>query len=243
MRDLRPSIEKAVQHFWQVRAGQASIQGTRTGRRDQGARRAATGGKQMAGFEQLVASLLVEHAGIAEESIIFRKRLELPGYFRPEKRWDLLVIVEGNLLASIEFKSQVGPSFGNNYNNRTEEAIGNATDLWTAYREGAFKLSQRPWLGYLFLLEDTPKSMTPVKTCEPHFPVLAEFQGTSYAQRYTLLLTKLVRERLYDSACLLMSDAKEGRRCGAYSEPSRELGFRQFATSLLATANAFGDKL
>ncbi len=38
------------------------------------------------------------------------------------KKWDLLV-VEGCLIAAIEFKSQVG-SFGNNYNNRTEEALG-----------------------------------------------------------------------------------------------------------------------
>jgi hypothetical protein len=43
--------------------------------------------------------------------------MELPGYFRPTKEWDLLVILDGNLLASIEFKSQIGPSFGNNYNN------------------------------------------------------------------------------------------------------------------------------
>jgi len=51
-------------------------------------------------------------------------------------------------VAAIEFKSQVG-SFGNNYNNRTEEAIGSASDIWGAYREGAFKPSARPWLGYL----------------------------------------------------------------------------------------------
>jgi len=41
---------------------------------------------------------------------------------------------------------QVG-SFGNNYNNRTEEALGSAVDLWAAYREGAFKPSRGPWFG------------------------------------------------------------------------------------------------
>jgi hypothetical protein len=62
--------------------------------------------------------------------------LTLPGYFRPTKLWDLLVIHKSELIAAIELKSQVG-SFGNNFNNRTEEAIGTAHDLWTAYRQEA----------------------------------------------------------------------------------------------------------
>jgi len=97
----------------------------------------------MDGFIQLLADLLAD-AGIPD-SIIYRKqRIELPGFFRPTKEWDLLVVADGQLLASLELKSQVGPSFGNNYNNRTEEAVGNATDFWTAYREGAFTKSPRP---------------------------------------------------------------------------------------------------
>ena len=64
----------------------------------------------------------------------------------------------GQLGAAIEFKSQVGPSFGNNFNNRSEEAIGSATDVWAAYREGAFRPSPRPFLGYLMLLEDCAAS-------------------------------------------------------------------------------------
>ena len=79
-----------------------------------------------------------------------RTALEVPGYYRPEKKWDLLVVVDDQLLVAIEFKSQVGPSFGNNFNNRTEEAIGNAEDVWTAYREGRFGKHQAPVLGYFF---------------------------------------------------------------------------------------------
>jgi len=41
----------------------------------------------------------------------------------------MLVINEGRLIAALEFKSHVGPSFGNNFNNRAEEAIGTAHDL------------------------------------------------------------------------------------------------------------------
>jgi len=98
----------------------------------------------MDGFVLLVRDLLIE-SGVPASSIFTKTKLEIPGFYRPEKKWDLLVVSDGNLLASIEFKSQIGPSFGNNYNNRTEEALGNATDLLTAYREGVFKLSNRPW--------------------------------------------------------------------------------------------------
>ncbi len=140
----------------------------------------------------------------------------------------------GQFLAGIEFKSQVG-SFGNNYNNRTEEAIGSACDLWAAYREGAFKPSARPWLGYMMLLEDAPGSSRPVRAQEPHFKVFPEFKNASYAKRYEILLTKLVRERLYDSACFLLSDSKNGPK-GRYKEPAVELNFEKFMTSLLARA-------
>jgi len=192
----------------------------------------------MDGFVALVKDLLVE-GGIPEPTIFCKRRVELPGYFRAEKQWDLLVVADEKLLASIEFKSQVGPSFGNNYNNRTEEALGNATDLWAAYREGAFRTSPRPWLGYVMLLEDTEKSRSPIAVSEPHFTVFEEFRDASYAKRYEILLTKLVRERLYDSACLLLSERTQGLRTGAHTEPSAELSFQNLAASLLAKAISY----
>ena len=196
-----------------------------------------TGGAQMDGFITLVRELLVE-AALPDSTVFCRKKLELPGYFRPEKKWDLLVVADGHLLASIEFKSQVGPSFGNNYNNRTEESLGSATDTWAAYREGAFRPSQRPWLGYLMLLEEAPASLSPVGVREPHFRVFEEFRDASYADRYEILLTKLLRERLYDGVCLLLSKRTDGTR-GVYREPCSELSFRSFAASLLGRATAF----
>jgi hypothetical protein len=191
----------------------------------------------MDGFVKLVLSLLCE-VGVEDACIHRHRNLEIPGFFRAEKQWDLIVVADGTLLAGIEFKSQVGPSFGNNFNNRTEEALGSATDLWAAYREGAFKQSQRPWLGYLMLLEESPKSTCPVGVREPHFPVFEEFRGSSYAKRYEILLTKLVRERLYDAGCFLVSDKDKGKAGFSY-EPSPELSFRAFTTSLLAKAIAF----
>jgi hypothetical protein len=120
---------------------------------------------------------------------------------------------------------------------KTEEAIGSAADLWAAYREGAFKPSARPWLGYLMMLEDCPASTRSVRSSEPFFSVFPEFRGASYKQRYEILLTKLVRERLYDAACFVISDSKTGPE-GAYQEPSPELSFQNFVTSLRGRATA-----
>lgn len=186
----------------------------------------------MDGFIRLVRDLLIA-AKVPDSCIAVDKRVELPGWFRAEKKWYLVIVHEGELLAAVEFKSQIGPSFGNNFNNRTEEALGSATDIWAAYREGAFKPSARPFLGYLMLLEDCDRSRSPVKVVAPHFPVFPEFRGASYIQRYAVLIEKLVRERLYDSACFLVSTAAEGAN-GDYEEPHPELTFFKFITPLLA---------
>jgi hypothetical protein len=234
---LNPAIQKrlrkAIKHFWTTRETQSQLQGAKSGSRDAGDRAAVTGGRQMDGFVNLVRDCLCE-SGLSKAHVYCQKGIELPGWYRPEKKWDLLVVENEQFLAGIEFKSQVG-SFGNNYNNRTEEAIGSACDLWAAYREGAFKPSARPWLGYMMLLQDAPGSSNPVRASEPHFKVFPEFKAASYAKRYEILLTKLVRERLYDSACFLLSDS-EGGRLGQYSEPAAELNFEKFITSLLSRA-------
>ncbi len=235
--DLSEAVRDAVRHFWRTRERQAKAQGVKSGDRDRVARSAVTGGAHLDGFADLIRKLIVE-AGVSDTAVHRRTRVELPGYYRAEKKWDLVVVVDGRLFATVEFKAQVGPSFGNNYNNRTEEALGNATDYWAAYREGAFRASPKPWLGYLMLLEDAAGSTRPVSVAEPHFPVFEEFRDASYARRYEILLTKMVRERLYDAACLILSPADAGRR-GAFSEPRGELAFANFAESLIARAIAY----
>lgn len=224
------SVREAVRFFWATRGAQKSRQLT-AGAADQGDRGAVTGGKQMNGFIKTLCALIAR-SGVPDACIHREKALELPGYYRPTKQWDLLVISGGQLLAVIELKSQVGPSFGNNFNNRTEEAMGSALDLWTAYREGAFRTSDRPWLGYVFLLEDCEKSRAPVKVEEPHYPVLPEFKTASYMKRYELFCEKLVRERHYEAAAFLTSPRSAGGR-GDYAEPNPSLSFRGLAASLL----------
>jgi hypothetical protein len=235
--DLDRHLRKAVRHFWRTRLTQRSRQGVTTGLKDYGARSEVTGAAQMDGFADLIVRLLCRN-GLPKPCVYRAKgSIELPGWFRPQKQWDLVIVMDGLLIAAIEFKSHIGPSFGNNFNNRTEEALGNATDILAAYREGAFTPSTRPWVGYLMLLEDSPRSTSPVGIAEPHFRAFEEFRDTSYADRYEILLTKLMREGLYDSACLLMSGRPGGLK-GEYREPNQELGFRNFAASLLGRAVA-----
>ncbi|WP_133511435.1 PaeR7I family type II restriction endonuclease [Candidatus Thiosymbion oneisti] len=229
-------LSKAIEHFWRTRLEQGKKQGSTTGVKDAGGRSAVTGGAQLDGFIELLATIL-ERAGLPDYTI-FTKKTVLPGYFRPTKDWDLIAVVDGELLATVEFKSHVGPSFGNNFNNRVEEALGSAIDVLTAYREGAFKPSQKPWLGWLILLEDTCKSQSSVQVSEPHFKVFKEFKKASYVKRYELFCERLVRERLYDATCLLLSDRDGGVR-GKYSEPNREINFKKFVTSLSAHTMAF----
>lgn len=228
-------VRSAVRQFWVTRGSQSQQQGTKTGSRDAGNRTAVTGGKQLDGFADLIRDYLVD-CKVRPSDIYFKKKVELPGWFRAEKQWDLLVIVDGKLIAAMELKSQVG-SFGNNFNNRTEEVLGSATDIWTAYREGAFPLAQRPWLGYLMLLEEVEASLTPVAIKEPHFRAFPEFHGASYARRYEILMSKLVRERLYDSAALLLSN-KSFVKNGDFHTPASELSFENLLASLKARAMA-----
>lgn len=231
MRNLEGDIREAIRFFWQKRLAQSAKQGGGVDL-DRGTRAAVTGGKQMDGFVRLVRKLLLD-IGVPESCIAIDKRIELPGWFRAEKKWDLVIVHDGELLAAVEFKSQIGPSFGNNFNNRTEEALGSATDIWAAYREGAFKPSSRPYLGYLMLLEDCDRSRAPVKVVQPHFKVFPEFEGASYRDRYAILMEKLLRERLYDGAAFLLSSS-DSVNTGVFIEPHEELTFVKFVSPLLA---------
>ena len=232
--DLDARTADAVGFYWQTRQRQSTKQAAR-GNTDQGSRSAVTGGAQMDRFLELTADYLTR-IGIPQTTIHFQSRLELPGFFRPTKKWDLLVVKNDQLLVALEAKSQVG-SFGNNFNNRTEEAMGSALDVWTAFRERAFNPSVSPWLGYIFLLQDCPGSRRAVRTDEPHFPVFPEFKNASYATRYELFCRKLVRERHYTAAAFLLSGDVQGRK-GHYTHPATDLTMQNFMRSLLGHAIA-----
>ncbi len=217
----------AVARYWDLRQLQASRQVAR-GNSVRGVRGAVTGGAQLGPIAEFFRQMLGEF-GLPSAWVLPNSALELPGHFRPEKRWDLVVCREKHLIAAIELKSQVGPSFGNNFNNRAEEAIGSAADLWAAYRESRLGSASPPFLGYFFLLEDCAEVHKPVRSAAPTFPVDPEFVGASYARRYELLCRRLMHQRLYSAACLTLTSSASPE---VPSHPSAELGIRPFLASL-----------
>lgn len=226
LKNVDKRVKEAVAHYWKTLGRQGRV----TKGRDTGTRTRVTGGKQMDGFADLVAGILHDN-GMPKASINLDADLELPGFFRATKKWDLTVVHKGRLVAAIEMKSQAGPSFGNNFNNRAEEAIGTGKDLWTAYEKGAFDKGPTPRLGWVMLLEDCDRSRAPVGVEEPFFKVFSDFRDASYAKRYELLLRRLVRERYYTKAAFLLSTKAQGKR-GAYTEPAEDLRIHDLFASL-----------
>lgn len=241
MIDAEKELADAVKYFWQTRSGQQKKQGSGSGVKDTGNRAAVTGGKHADGFVKLIASI-VQDAELPDPRLLvhtsIKKHRTLPGFFRPCKEWDVVILSGHDLIAVVEIKSQVG-SFGNNFNNRVEEALGNATDFWTAYKTGVFKPSSKPWLGYFFMLEEAPSSLRPTKRIElMPFVVDEEFQDLSYAERYEVVCQRMVREMLYDAACFCTSNARDGIN-GKFRQPNPELSIKNFAISLHSRAAAF----
>lgn len=236
-------LSEAIAHFWRARDIAAGSQS--------GSRGNVIAGKNLDGFLSLVTAV-AKHCGLPE-TVVFtqgRKHVTLPGHFRPTKNWDALIIHEKRLLAVLEFKSQVG-SFGNNFNNRSEEVIGSAADLWVASRYGAFLPSNHvtagfepdsdprpPFLGYLMLLEDCERSTLPVECFSPHFRVDGDFITASYATRYRILCERLMNERLYKSAALVLSPSGAMGLSGHHRSLSEATSARslfvQLAAQLLA---------
>jgi hypothetical protein len=227
--DYETKAREAIKAFWGNRdaARQKQIE---AGKADQGERSAVTAGKNMDGFIALVLDL-IEANGLTT-AVVRRERnvLTLPGFFRPTKLWDLLVLNQGRLVAALEFKSQVGPSFGNNFNNRAEEAIGTAVDLQTAYRERAFGDIPPPFIGWLMLVEDAPESRSIVRETSPNFTIFPEFKNASYIERYNILCKKLVQEHLYSTATV-MASPRSAITTGDYQDVSDLTSLKTFVTS------------
>lgn len=81
------------------------------------------------------------------------------------------------------------------------------------------------------LLEDAPRSRTPIRDVSPHLPVFPEFEGASYAERYSILCRKLIQERLYTAAIISPRGAAD---TGKYSELSKITGLKEFVSGLAA---------
>jgi len=206
----KKGIENAVASFWEIRSEHA-----------------VTAGRHMDGFADLLTEICKDQ-GIAE-ACIHRTRNSLPGYFRPTKDWDFIVISpKGKLIAAIELKSQVG-SFGNNFNNRTEEALGSAVDLWTALKWDVFDRQLPPWVGYLICIEKAEGSTSKISLQQGKFKTRGEFSNTSYLDRYDLFCSKLMTERHYSGASVIWTD-----KAGSFGQWSDDTSIETFLESFIA---------
>ncbi len=154
-------LQAAVQSYWDARRRNKEKQ-VKSGKIDAGTRGEVTGGTQMGALEVLVSDILCE-AGLKKVDVRTRTALELPGYFRATKKWDLIVVSDGALVLAMELKSQAGKSIGNNVNNRSEEAVGSAKDIWTAFREGRFGQSPHPFSWLLVFIGRSRQRQNPCR--------------------------------------------------------------------------------
>ncbi|APA76200.1 PaeR7I family type II restriction endonuclease [Mycobacterium avium subsp. hominissuis] len=217
--------DAAVRAFWAGRDLQTQKQ-IDSGKIDAGTRGSVTGGQHLGPLQDVIAeqftSLVELGAQVRRTGII-----PLPGFYRRAKNWDIVVTFERILVAAIECKSQVG-SFGNNFNNRTEEAIGNAVDLWRGYEAG-YVGNVRPWLGFVFVIEHAPNSTSIVRDQgTPVYRTDPVFDNSSYIDRYGILFDRLVRERLYDATCLVSTVKGEG----IHDEPVPEVSTQNLTAAI-----------
>ena len=124
-----------------------------------------------------------------------------------------------------------------NAKNRTEEAIGSAVDLWTAFREGQFPGQLAPWVGWLMVVGRDKNSERPVRNYEPFFPVRPEFNGACYLDRYRILCQKLILERHYTSAALVWTSDKN-----TYGDMAEDISIRCFLHSFYSFLHSASDE-
>lgn len=224
----RSIFEAARDDFWRIRGEQAAKQRA-SGRVDAGTRGSTTGGGHLDQFADAIRGIF-EAEGVRSEYVRVGRGLTIPGFFRPTKDWDVVVCNDYELGALVELKSQVG-SLGNNFNNRAEEAIGNATDVRAAFANGLLG-TEPPYLGFLMVLEDSEAVVQPRTTRTRFFEVDPMLRDTPYASRYQQLLARLVRERLYDTACLLPA-SQDGE---LHVSVNDEVSLNRFLAGLVARA-------
>lgn len=229
MTPTRSEFEDAMVAFWDGRR-QQQITSSIAGAVGAGTAGSVRGGGHFDALALLLARFF-SSAGYPPEAVRIARgqRLELPGYYRPQKQWDVVIAYQNTLVAAFELKALGGPSFGNNYNNRVEEALGSAIDIRRAALADLFP-GEPPWLGYFFLMEDAEGSRRPVSTKQGVFPVEPIWFARSYQERFEIFCNRLRDERLYDAVCYVTSSSTSPKPV----EPAASLDWQHFAAAINA---------
>jgi hypothetical protein len=232
----RQDFEEAIAAYWGAKRAQNELSAIKN-KVGAGTAGAVRGGKHFDTIAALLAKFFLD-AGYPPSAIRIAvgQGLALPGYYRPQKRWDVVVAYENTLIAAFELKALGGPSFGNNYNNRVEEALGSAVDLHRAALADLYP-GERPWLGYFFIMEDAEGSRSPVRPEKSAFPVDIVWRGNSYQGRFAVFCERLIAEGLYDAVCYVTSSAADPTP----TEPVAGLDWRHFSAAINARVRYLAD--
>ena len=171
---------------------------------EQGNRGALTSGTHFKPVERIIRADLIK-AGLPDSEVFSGGHgMNLPGWYRPVKNWDILAIHNDHLVAAIELKTQ-NSSAGNNYNNRGEEAIGTAADAQQSVKNGLVPGNPAPAFAYAMITSE-PSMMQRRKLQNARFPTDPIFTDTSYWDRYGILLERAIADRLYQTGWLAFVD-------------------------------------
>lgn len=230
MPPTRADLQLALAAYWDTKDKQATTARI-LGSTAEGTAKSVRAAGHFAPIAALLARFFLD-AGYPPGSIgTGHPHIVLPGMFRPTKRWDLAVIHRSVLVAAIELKGIGGDatSIGRNYNNRLEEALGNSLDITRADDAGLVG-AERPWLGYFFVMEDTPTSRASKRPEKGLIPAAPEWNGLSHQERFAITAERLLSENLYDAVCYLTSSpANPGPR-----EPCPAADWAHFTAAIQA---------
>ena len=153
----------------------------------------------------------------------------LPGWFRPSKKWDITAFENDVLVAAIELKS-INSSFGNNANNRAEEALGSASDVDYATHNHLLEPNDLPPnFGYVLLVRKTPESTRKSRVgAKSRYAFDSEFENASYVDRFVTLGKRLLRERIYQAVWVAAVDLENG----VVEEPDPLMTYDKFIAHL-----------
>lgn len=232
----RQDFENAVAAYWDAKRTQNELSQIRN-RVGAGTAGSVRGGKHFDAIAALLAKFFLD-AGYPPDAIRItgRAALALPGYYRPQKQWDVVIAHENTLVAAFELKALGAPSFGNNYNNRVEEALGSAVDIRRAALENLYP-GEKPWLGYFFIMEDAPGSRRPNRTDSGAFPIEPVWRNRSHQERFAIFCDRLMAEGLYDAICYVTSSSDNPTP----NELASSLDWRHFSAAINARLTYLAD--
>lgn len=230
---MRNDVKDAVLYMYRMLEDAGQRQRI-SGNVDRGRRAEATSGRHLDPLADIIREDLIS-GGFSPEDIFdgASYQLRLPGWYRRSKNWDIVALNgSDDLVAAIELKS-INSSFGNNANNRAEEALGSATDAHEAFAEHLYGAeAMPPALGYVMIVRDCRQNRESGKSSQPTlFDTDSAFDGASYLDRFRILCERLRASNLYQAVWLVYADPDTG----TVTEPSPTLTYEKFIATITAT--------